>query len=127
MNYKDSKTTLIFVFLKQPEVQVANIGPTKLWIKIVCQKKRGGLTKLMEAMNALGFDINDTSATASKGAILITSSVEVGETYVKKVIFLVAIKKLLPENIKICNSTKRRSCLAPCTVCAAIISNINNL
>lgn len=99
LNYKDSKTTLIFVFLKQPEVQVANIGPTKLWIKIVCQKKRGGLTKLMEAMNALGFDINDTSATASKGAILITSSVEVGETYVKKVIFLVAIKKLLPENI----------------------------
>uniref|UniRef100_A0A3Q7F4R7 Plant bHLH transcription factor ACT-like domain-containing protein n=1 Tax=Solanum lycopersicum TaxID=4081 RepID=A0A3Q7F4R7_SOLLC len=83
---EDSKTTLIFVFLKQPEVQVANIGPTKLWIKIVCQKKRGGLTKLMEAMNALGFDINDTSATASKGAILITSSVEVGETYVKKVV-----------------------------------------
>ncbi|KAL3377445.1 hypothetical protein AABB24_003718 [Solanum stoloniferum] len=61
----------------EPEVQVAHIGPTKLWIKIVCQKKRGGLTKLMEAMNVLGFDINDTSATASKGAILITTSVEV--------------------------------------------------
>lgn len=64
----------------------------------------------MEAMNALGFDLNDTSATASKGALLVTSSVEVGETYVKKVSFF----------IKICNSTKRRSCLAPCTLCAAI-------
>lgn len=84
-------------FLKQPEVQVAHIGPTKLWIKIICQKKRGGLTKLMEAMNVLGFDINDTSATASKGAILITSSVEVGETNVKKVRLLVAIKNYCPK------------------------------
>ncbi|CAN4078275.1 unnamed protein product [Withania somnifera] len=61
----------------EPEVQVAHIGPTKLWIKIVCQKKRGGFTKLMEAMNVLGFDLNDTSATASRGALLVTSSVEV--------------------------------------------------
>ncbi|XP_060194617.1 transcription factor DYT1-like [Lycium barbarum] len=61
----------------EPEVQVAHIGPTKLWIKIVCQKKRGGFTKLMEAMNVLGFDLNDTSVTASKGALLVTSSVEV--------------------------------------------------
>lgn len=39
----------------------------------------------MEAMNVLGFDINDTSVTASKGALLVTSSVEVGETYVKTI------------------------------------------
>ncbi|KAM3362552.1 transcription factor DYT1 [Capsicum galapagoense] len=61
----------------EPEVQVAHIGPTKLWIKIVCQKKRGGFTKLMETMNVLGFDLNDTSVTASKGALLVTASVEV--------------------------------------------------
>nr|XP_009773860.1 PREDICTED: transcription factor DYSFUNCTIONAL TAPETUM 1-like isoform X2 [Nicotiana sylvestris] len=61
----------------EPEVQVAHIGTNKLWMKIVCQKKRGGFTKLMEAMNVLGFDLNDTSVTASKGAFLVTSSVEV--------------------------------------------------
>ncbi|KAJ8549683.1 hypothetical protein K7X08_033390 [Anisodus acutangulus] len=61
----------------EPEVQVAHIGPNKLWIKIVCQKKRGGFTKLMEAMNVLGFDLNDTSVTASRGALLVTSSVKV--------------------------------------------------
>ncbi|KAK4347051.1 hypothetical protein RND71_033390 [Anisodus tanguticus] len=61
----------------EPEVQVAHIVPTKLWIKIVCQKKRGGFTKLMEAMNVLGFDLNDTSVTASIRALLVTSSVEV--------------------------------------------------
>ncbi|OIT33499.1 transcription factor dyt1 [Nicotiana attenuata] len=61
----------------EPEVQVAHIGTSKLWIKIVCQKKRGGFTKLMEAMNILGFDLNDTSVTASKGVFLVTSSVEV--------------------------------------------------
>ncbi|KAK4347885.1 hypothetical protein RND71_034224 [Anisodus tanguticus] len=62
----------------EPEVQVAQIGTTnKLWIKIVCQKKRGGFTELMEAMNVFGFDLNDTSVTTSKGALLVTSSVEV--------------------------------------------------
>lgn len=71
---------------------MAHIGPTKLWIKIVCQKKRGGFTKLMETMNVLGFDLNDTSVTASRGALLVTASVEVGETYVKKMNFLVAMK-----------------------------------
>nr|XP_009769292.1 PREDICTED: transcription factor DYSFUNCTIONAL TAPETUM 1-like [Nicotiana sylvestris] len=61
----------------EPEVEVAHIGTSKLWIKIVCQKKRGGFTKLMEAMNVVGFDLNDTSVTASKGTLLVTSSVEV--------------------------------------------------
>ncbi|CAN4083887.1 unnamed protein product [Withania somnifera] len=61
----------------EPEVRVAHIGPTKRWIKKVCQKKRGGFTKLMEAMNVLGFDLNDTRVTASKGALLVTLSVEV--------------------------------------------------
>ncbi|OIT06473.1 transcription factor dyt1 [Nicotiana attenuata] len=61
----------------EPEVEVVQIGTSNLWIKIVCQKKRGGFTKLMEAMNVLGFDLNDTSVTASKGTLLVTSSVEV--------------------------------------------------
>ncbi|XP_075089871.1 transcription factor DYT1-like [Nicotiana tabacum] len=64
-------------FMYKPEVEVAHIATSRLWIKIVCQKKRGGFTKLMEAMNVL----------ASKGALLVTSSVEVGKHIVKKVSF----------------------------------------
>ncbi|KAK4439277.1 Transcription factor DYT1 [Sesamum alatum] len=62
--------------LAQPEVQVNHIGGTKFWIKIVFQKKRGGLTKLMEAINVVGFDITDTSITTSDGAVLVTLSAE---------------------------------------------------
>ncbi|KAK6124437.1 hypothetical protein DH2020_041814 [Rehmannia glutinosa] len=59
-----------------PEVQVSQICGTKLWIKIVFQKKKGGLTKLMEAINVLGFDLTDTSITTSRGSVLFTSSAE---------------------------------------------------
>ncbi|KAL0353195.1 UNVERIFIED_CONTAM: Transcription factor DYT1 [Sesamum angustifolium] len=62
--------------LAQPEVQVNHIGGTKFWIKIVFQKKRGGLTKLMEAISVFGFDITDTSITTSDGAVLVTLSAE---------------------------------------------------
>ncbi|KAG8385677.1 hypothetical protein BUALT_Bualt03G0070000 [Buddleja alternifolia] len=59
-----------------PDVQAIQIDGTKLWIKIVCQKKRGGLTKLIESLSVLGFDLTDTSITTSRGAVLVTSSTE---------------------------------------------------
>ncbi|KAL2495204.1 Transcription factor DYT1 [Forsythia ovata] len=60
----------------EPEVRVTSIEGTKLWLKIVCQKTKGGFTKIMEAMSVLGFDLTDISVTTSKGAILVTSCVE---------------------------------------------------
>ncbi|GFP95998.1 transcription factor dysfunctional tapetum 1 [Phtheirospermum japonicum] len=59
-----------------PEVQVNHICGTKLWIKIVFPKHNGGLTKLIKAINAIGFDLTDTSVTTSRGAVLFTSSAE---------------------------------------------------
>lgn len=41
------------------------------------EKKRGGLIKLMEAIDALGFHLTDISITTSQGALLFTSSAEV--------------------------------------------------
>ncbi|KAK4485144.1 hypothetical protein RD792_007757 [Penstemon davidsonii] len=60
----------------KPEIEVIHINGTKLWIKIVMQKKRGVITRLMEIMSALGFDLIDTSITTSKGAVLVTFSAE---------------------------------------------------
>lgn len=56
---------------------MTSIDGTRLWIKIVYQKVKGGFSKLMEAMSVLGFDLTDISVTTSKGAILVTSCVEV--------------------------------------------------
>ncbi|KZV20969.1 transcription factor DYSFUNCTIONAL TAPETUM 1 [Dorcoceras hygrometricum] len=65
--------------IAQPEVQVINVDGGRLWIKMVFEKKkkRGGLTKVIEAMAMLGFDLIDTSITTSKGAILVTTLLEV--------------------------------------------------
>ncbi|EYU27856.1 hypothetical protein MIMGU_mgv1a025823mg, partial [Erythranthe guttata] len=60
----------------QPEVEVNHICGTKIWIKIIVQKKRGRLTKLMEAISVIGFHLTDISITTSQQAILFTSSAE---------------------------------------------------
>lgn len=44
---------------------------------MVFEKKRGALTKLMEAISMLGIDLNDTSITTSRGAVLFTTFGEV--------------------------------------------------
>ena len=56
---------------------VTQIDGNKLWIKIIFEKKRGGFTRLMEAMTAFGFELIDTSVTTSKGAMLVSSCVKV--------------------------------------------------
>lgn len=56
---------------------MAQIDQNKLWIKVICKNKKGAFTKLMEAMNVLGVHLYDTSATTSKGALLVTSTLEV--------------------------------------------------
>ncbi|KAH7545853.1 hypothetical protein FEM48_Zijuj01G0137700 [Ziziphus jujuba var. spinosa] len=60
----------------QEEVNVSRISENKLWIKMVFEKKRGRLIKLLEAMSTLGLELTDTAVTTSKGAMLVTSCVE---------------------------------------------------
>ncbi|KAL6197547.1 hypothetical protein ACLB2K_033155 [Fragaria x ananassa] len=57
----------------QADVSVTQIDGDKLWIKVVFAKKRGGFTKLIEAMTEFGFELNDTSVTTSNGAMLVSS------------------------------------------------------
>lgn len=48
----------------------------KLWIKILLEKRRGRFTKLVEAMNFLGYEFTDIHVTSFRGAILISCCVE---------------------------------------------------
>ncbi|KAK9907039.1 hypothetical protein M0R45_002491 [Rubus argutus] len=59
----------------QAEVSVTQIDGSKLWVKAVLAKKRGGFTKLIEAMTDFGFKLTDTSVTTSCGAMLVSSCV----------------------------------------------------
>lgn len=56
---------------------MTNIDGNKLWIKIILEKKRGRFTRLIEAMTYLGLELTDTNVTTSKGAMLVSSCVEV--------------------------------------------------
>nr|XP_043620383.1 transcription factor DYT1 [Erigeron canadensis] len=60
----------------QSEVVVTSIDENKMWMKIVLEKKVGGITKLIEAIGLLGIQLVDTSVTTTKGAVLLTSSIE---------------------------------------------------
>ncbi|XP_031261003.1 transcription factor DYT1-like [Pistacia vera] len=55
------------------DVKVTGIDGNKLWIRVVFEKKRGGITKFLEALTSLGFELTDANVTTSKGAILVSS------------------------------------------------------
>lgn len=54
-------------------VDVAQIDGNKLWVKAILEKKRGGFTKLVEALTYFGFELTDTNVTTSNGAMVVSS------------------------------------------------------
>nr|DAD23186.1 TPA_asm: hypothetical protein HUJ06_024649 [Nelumbo nucifera] len=62
------------------DVKVTRVDENKLCIKITSEKKRGGFTKLMEAMSGLGFEVTDTSLTTSEGVSMSSFYVELPHT-----------------------------------------------
>ncbi|XP_043693882.1 transcription factor DYT1 [Telopea speciosissima] len=60
----------------EKDVQVSGLEGNKLWIKIICEHKKGLFNAVMEAMDSIGFEVIDTNLTTSKGVILISFSVQ---------------------------------------------------
>ncbi|EEF43974.1 DNA binding protein, putative [Ricinus communis] len=58
------------------DVQVTYVDETKLWIKIILEKKRGRFTRLIEALSYLGLELTETTVTTYRGAMLVSSFVE---------------------------------------------------
>ncbi|OVA11639.1 Myc-type [Macleaya cordata] len=61
----------------EAEVKVIQADENKLWIRVLCEKNRGGFTKLIEALNYLGFQVIDTNFICSKGVTSIMFYVKV--------------------------------------------------
>lgn len=53
------------------------VDANKLVIKIICEKKEGGFSKLMAALNDLGLEVTSINVTSFKGVALNTICVEV--------------------------------------------------
>ncbi|KAJ4837743.1 hypothetical protein Tsubulata_015336 [Turnera subulata] len=61
----------------QEDAELTYITGNKAWVKMVLAKKKGRFTRLLEALAFHGFELTETSATTFKGAMLITSCIEV--------------------------------------------------
>ncbi|CAK9322511.1 unnamed protein product [Citrullus colocynthis] len=73
-NYNNIQSThLVKTDHVQADVRVSQIDQHKLWVKIHVHKRKGALTKLIQAFNSLGFELIHTSLITLKGAIIVTS------------------------------------------------------
>lgn len=54
-----------------------HVGETSLMIKLCCEMKRGGFSKLMEAIDSFGLHVVNANMTTINGKVLIILMVEV--------------------------------------------------
>lgn len=66
---------------------MTNIEGDKLWVKITFEKKKGRFTRLLEKMACFGLELTDASVTTSRGAMLVTSCVQVRQYILAAVTF----------------------------------------
>lgn len=62
---------------KQADVRVTQIDEQKLWVKILFEKQKGAFTKLIQGLDSFGFELIDISVTTVKGAVLVTTIINV--------------------------------------------------
>ncbi len=58
-------------------MEVNQIGQRDFLIKLICEQKRGGFTRFMEAINSLGLQVSDANVTTFCGKVLNILKVEV--------------------------------------------------
>lgn len=58
-------------------MEVSQIGQRDFLIKIICEQKRGGFARFMEAIDSLGLQVADANVTTFCGQVLNILKVEV--------------------------------------------------
>ncbi|KAM7468653.1 hypothetical protein LguiB_016215 [Lonicera macranthoides] len=76
------------------QVEVNQIGTRCFLLKLICNQKRGGFTRLMEAINSLGLKVIDANVTTSNGMVLNVLKVETGTMEVEPKILEDTLAKL---------------------------------
>ncbi|KAL0435224.1 UNVERIFIED_CONTAM: Transcription factor ABORTED MICROSPORES [Sesamum radiatum] len=61
------------------KVEVSQLGRKDFLLKLICNQKRGGFSRLMEAVDSLGLKVTDANVTTFNGSVLNVLQVEVWE------------------------------------------------
>ncbi|KAL2238487.1 UNVERIFIED_CONTAM: Transcription factor ABORTED MICROSPORES [Sesamum indicum] len=61
------------------KVEVSQLGRKDFLLKLICNQKRGGFSRLMEAVDSLGLKVTDANVTTLNGSVLNVLQVEVWE------------------------------------------------
>ena len=59
------------------QAEVNHISKTELLIKVYCEQKPGGFSRLMEAIHSFGMQVANANMTTLDGKVLIILTVEV--------------------------------------------------
>ncbi|KAK6141774.1 hypothetical protein DH2020_024482 [Rehmannia glutinosa] len=65
------------------QVEVSQLGTKGFLLKLICQQKRGGFSRLMEAIDSLGLKVTDANVTTLNGSVLNVLKVEANRTEVE--------------------------------------------
>lgn len=65
-------------------MEVAQIDGNEFFIKVFCEKKRGGFVSLMEALNALGLEVTNANVISCRGLVSNVFKVGVSKLFISQ-------------------------------------------
>ncbi|KAI3450128.1 hypothetical protein Pfo_006793 [Paulownia fortunei] len=65
------------------QVEVSQLGTKDFLLKLICKQKRGGFSRLMEAIDSLGLQVTDANVTTLNGSVSNVLKVEANRTKVE--------------------------------------------